>query len=78
MSLERISKARGRYIIQAWSSCPGLILTRCQVGHMLQLNSPSPYPHVVLTDLSLLVVKRNSETDTAVYKWTPMCVFVLL
>lgn len=48
MSLESISKARGRYIIQAWSSCPALILTWSQVGHMLLLNSPSPYPHVVL------------------------------
>lgn len=64
MSLERISKARGRYIIQAWSSCPGLIVTRSQVGHMLQLNSPSPYPSVVLTNLSVLLER---ETDT-VYK----------
>ncbi len=65
MSLERISKARGRYIIQAWSSCPGLILTRSQVGHMLQLNSPSPYPSVVLTNLSLLVELREVyKTDT--------------
>lgn len=65
MSLERISKARGRYIIQAWSSCPGLILTRSQVGHMLQLNSPSPYPNVVLTNLSPLVDLREIyKTDT--------------
>lgn len=68
MSLERISKARGRYIIQAWSSCPRLILTRSQVGHMLQLNSPSPYPNVVLTNLSLLVELREIyKTDTVVY-----------
>lgn len=48
MSLERISKARGRYIIQAWSSCPGLILTWSPVGHMLQLNRPSPYLPIFL------------------------------
>lgn len=47
MSLESISKARGRYIIQAWSSCPALILTWSQVGHMLQLNSPSPHLHAI-------------------------------
>lgn len=65
-SLERISKARGRYIIQAWSPCPGLILTRSQVGHMLQLNSPSPYPHVVFKQsVSVGRVRRNSQTDTA-------------
>lgn len=74
MSLERISKARGRYIIQAWSSCPGFILTRSQVGHMLQLNSPSPYPHVVLTNLSLLVELREIyKIDTMLSK---KCEFV--
>ncbi len=66
MSLEGISKARGRYIIQAWSSCHGLILTRSQVGHMLQLNSPFPHPNVVLTNLSLLV-KRNSQNRHCVF-----------
>lgn len=78
MSLERISKARGRYIIQAWSSCPGLILTRCHVGHMLQLNSPSPYPHVVLTDLSLLVELREIQKQTPHYINRCQHVFVLL
>lgn len=69
MSLERISKARGRYIIQAWSSCPGLILTQSQVGHMLQLNSPSPYLNVVSTDLSPLVDLREShKKDTVLPK----------
>lgn len=77
MSLERISKARGRYIIQAWSSCPGLILTRSQVGHMLQLNSPSPYPNVVLTNLSLLVELREVyKTDTVLSE--SVCVTVHL
>lgn len=70
MSLERISKARGRYIIQAWSSCPGLILTWSQVGHMLQLNSPSPYPNVVLTNLSLLEELR--EINNKKEKQTPL------
>lgn len=59
MSSEGISKARSRYIIQAWSSCPGLILTRSQVGHMLQLNSPSPYPRVVLTNYSPPVRRQH-------------------
>lgn len=69
MSLERISKARGRYIIQAWSSCPGLILTQSQVCHMLQLNSPSPYLNVVSTDLSLLVDLREiHKKDTVLPK----------
>lgn len=77
MSLEGISKARGRYIIQAWSSCPGLILTRSQVGHMLQLNSPSPYPNVVLTNLSLLVELREVyKTDTVLCE--SVCVAVHL
>lgn len=72
MSLERISKARGRYIIQAWSSCPELILTRSQVGHMLQLNSPSPYPNIVSTNLHLSVDLREIyKTDTGeVFQWT--------
>lgn len=78
MSLERISKARGRYIIQAWSSCPGLILTRSQVGRMLQLNSPSPYPNVVLTNLSLLVeLGEISKTDTMFYKSVCLCVYTV-
>lgn len=78
MSLERISKARGRYIIQAWSSCPELILTRSQVGHMLQLNSPSPYPNVVLTNLYLLV-KRNlkKKTDTVPLEFVLLCFYLI-
>lgn len=78
MSLEGISKARGRYIIQAWSSCPGLILTRSQVGHMLQLNSPSPYPNVVLTNLSLLVKLREVLKRTLCSIKVCVCVIVHL
>lgn len=78
MSLERISKARGRYIIQAWSSCPGLILTQSQVGHMLQLNSPSPYLNVVSTNLSLLVDLREiHKTDTVLYKSVSQCIYLI-
>lgn len=74
MSLESISKARGRYIIQAWSSCPALIMTWSQVGRMLQLNSPSPYLHAILCWLR--EIHRTKQTLCSIKVCLLYCKFI--